>query len=97
MNAFLAEELKKRGEYNMRRGTKREREQIRKRYMNLSDHELVAKYYRLVNDSLGSSCDRMYDLGYDLCDIEEQRKLEEYKRIECAVVEQMCIERGIEL
>ena len=39
----------------------------------LSDKELKDKYYAAVYDYLGSQTDEMYELGYDMRDIEERK------------------------
>ena len=40
----------------------------------LSDKELKDEYYDAVYDSLGSQTDKMYELGYDMRDIEEREE-----------------------
>lgn len=63
----------------------------------LSDKELKDKYYAAIYDSLGSLTDEMYELGYDLRDIEEQEEYEKYLCEKAVVIENICMERGIEL
>ena len=63
----------------------------------LTDNELKDKYYAAVYDSLGSQTDDMYELGYDMRDIEEQEKYEKYLCEKADVLENICTERGIVL
>ena len=63
----------------------------------LTDEELEGVYYDSVFDSLGTQCEEMYDLGYDMRDIEEQRKHEKYLAEKCSLLGRLCEERGINL
>lgn len=63
----------------------------------LSDKELKDKYYTAVYDSLGSQTDEMYELGYDIRDIEEQEEYEKYLCEKADILESICIKRGIGL
>lgn len=64
---------------------------------SLSDKELEKAYYDLVFDSLGSLCEDMYDLGYDLRDIEERRKFEKYLGEKADLLGTLCRLRKIKL
>lgn len=64
---------------------------------SLSDSELEKAYYDSVINSLGSECEKMYELGYDFVDIEERRKYERYLTEKSDILEQICIDRGISL
>ena len=77
--------------------TKKDRAAIEKWAEELSDDELEAAYYRAVLDCLGSQTEEMYELGYDIADIEEQDKLEQYRCDEADVIEEICQRRGIKL
>ena len=61
----------------------------------LSDKELKDEYYDAVYDSLGSQTDEMYELGYDMRDIEEQEEYEKYLCEKADILENICVERGI--
>ena len=61
----------------------------------LSDKELKDEYYDAVYDSLGSQTDKMYELGYDMRDIEEQEVYEKYLCEKADILENICVERGI--
>ena len=61
----------------------------------LTDKELKDKYYEAVYDSLGSQTDEMYELGYDMRDIEEQEEYEKYLCEKADILENICVERGI--
>lgn len=61
----------------------------------LSDKELKDEYYEAVYDSLGSQTDEMYELGYDMRDIEEQEEYEKYLCEKADILENICVERGI--
>lgn len=63
----------------------------------LTDEELTGVYYDAVFDSLGSQCEDMYELGYDMRDIEERRKHEKYLAEKADLLERLCEERGITL
>ena len=72
-----------------------ERNSLIKWTNRLSDKELKDEYYDAVYDSLGSQTDKMYELGYDMRDIEEQEEYEKYLCEKADVLENMCTERGI--
>ena len=52
-----------------------ERNSLAKWANTLTDKELKDKYYAAVYDSLGSQTNEMYELGYDMRDIEEQENM----------------------
>lgn len=63
----------------------------------LSDKELKDEYYDAAYDSLGSQTDKMYELGYDMRDIEEREEYEKYLCEKADILENICVERGIGL
>ena len=77
--------------------TKSEKNALLKWAQGLTDEELEKEYYDAVLDSLGSDTDKMYELGYDMRDIEERRKYEKYLGEKSNVLEELCDERGIKL
>lgn len=74
-----------------------ERNSLIKWANTLSDKELKDEYYKAVYDSLGSQTDKMYELGYDMRDIEEQEEYEKYLCEKVDILENICVERGIGL
>ena len=77
--------------------TKRERNEIIKYAEKLTDKELEKQYYDAVYSSLGSQCEDMYDLGYDIADIVERQKYEKYLGQRADLLDTLCKERGIKL
>ena len=77
--------------------TRQDKEQIKKRAREMTDEELEAEYYKAVYDCLGSQTEQMYELGYDIADIIEREKFEDYLCDQADVLEEICQERGIEL
>ena len=63
----------------------------------LSDAQLEQAYYDAAYDTLGSRAEEMYDHGYDMADIKEQEALEKYQDEKAALLESLCIARGIRL
>lgn len=63
----------------------------------LSNEELEKEYYKSVYDCLGSQVDEMYERGYDMRDIQEREKFEDYLCQKSDILEALCAERGIEL
>ena len=55
--------------------TKKKRNEIIKFAEKLTDEELEKEYYDAIYDSLGSQCEDMYELGYDIADIVERKKV----------------------
>lgn len=72
-----------------------ERNSLVKWANTLSDKELKDEYYKAVYDSLGSQTDKMYELGYDMRDIEEQEVYEKYLCEKADILGSICMERGI--
>jgi len=64
---------------------------------HLSDKELEKKAYDAIYGCLGSQCDDMYELGYDMADILERQKYEKYLSEKADVFEMCCNSRGITL
>ena len=77
--------------------TKSERNQIIKWANALTDEELEKEYYHAVYDTLGSESEIMYERGYDMQDIIEREKYEDWLDQKCDLLERLCYERGIEL
>ena len=77
--------------------TKSERNQIIKWANTLTDDELEKEYYRAVQDTLGSEAEEMYERGYDMQDIIEREKYEDWLDQKCDLLERLCYDRGIEL
>ena len=74
-----------------------ERNNIIRYAAGLSDEDLRKEYYDVVFDSLGSQTEKMYDLGYDMKDIEEQIKYEKHLSEKGNIIGMLCEERGIGL
>lgn len=64
---------------------------------SLTNEELEHEYYDSVFSSIGSVSERMYELGYDMVDILEIMDHEHYLSEKASLLEDLCIERGIEL
>ena len=62
-----------------------------------TDDELEKEYYDSVYESLGSECEDMYELGYDIADIVEREKYEKYLRQRTDLLEYLCVQRDIKL
>lgn len=76
---------------------KSEKNKIIKWADSVSNEELEKAYYDTVFSSLGSQCDDMYELGFDMSDILERQKYEKFLSQKADVLEALCIKRGIEL
>lgn len=77
--------------------TKSEKNKIIKWASTLTDDELEKEYYRAVQDTLGSEAEEMYERGYDMQDIIDREKYEDWLGQKCDLLERLCCERGIEL
>lgn len=77
--------------------TKAEKDYIIKWSCNLTDTELEDEYYDSVFDCLGSDVDEMYERGYDMVDIRERERYEDWLCQRSDVLEQLCLGRGIKL
>lgn len=77
--------------------TKSEKNKIIKWANTLTDEELEKEYYHAVMDTLGSEAEEMYERGYDIQDIIEREKYEDWLDQKCDLLEKLCYERGIEL
>ena len=77
--------------------TKKERNEIIKFAEELTNEELEKEYYNAVYSSLGSQCEDMYELGYDIADIAERKKYEKYLGQRADLLECLCEQRGIKL
>lgn len=64
---------------------------------NLTNEELEDEYYKAVYSSLGSLVEDMYELGYDIRDIEEREKHEKYLSEKADILCALCEERSIKL
>lgn len=74
-----------------------EREKLLRWAESLSNEELENEFYNAVYDSLGSQCESMYELGYDIRDIKEQEEHEKYLGKKADVLGKICLERNIKL
>ena len=77
--------------------TKKEKNEIIKWAAQLTNEELEKEYYKAVYDCLGSQTEEMYELGYDIQDIIEREKFEDYLCDRADVLEEICQQRGIKL
>lgn len=77
--------------------TKKERNEIIKFAEKLTNEELEKEYYNAVYSSLGSQCEDMYELGYDIADIAERKKYEKYLIQKADLLEYLCEHRCIKL
>ena len=77
--------------------TKKEREIIINYSKTLTDEEIENKYYECLDKSLGSLCDDMYEIGYDISDIMEREKYEKHLKQTASLLGYLCEERGIKL
>jgi hypothetical protein len=77
--------------------TKAERNQIIKWAKTLTDEQLKGEYYDAVFNCLGSQAEEMYERGYDMIDIREREKYEDWLCQRVDVLEMLCEERGIKL
>lgn len=77
--------------------TKKQRNEIIKWASTLTNEQLEDEYYDAVYDSLGSQTEEMYELGYDIVDIIEREKFEDYLDKRADLLGRLCEERGIKL
>ena len=77
--------------------TKSERNQIIKWANTLTDEQLENEYYESVFDCLGSQAEEMYERGYDVQDIIEREKFEDFLCQQSDILEMLCEQRGIKL
>ena len=77
--------------------TKKEKNDIIKWASTLTDEQLEKEYYDAVFDTLGSEAEEMYERGWDMVDIIEREKFEEWLCQKSHLLEQLCEERGIKL
>lgn len=77
--------------------TRKERNEIIKFAEKLTDEELEKEYYDAVYNRLGSQCEDMYELGYDISDIIDRENYEKYLCQRTDLLEYLCQQRGIEL
>lgn len=77
--------------------TRKERNALVKWAKGLSDAELEQEYYDAVYDSLGTQTERMYELGYDMRDIQEREEFEKFLSNKADILENECSLRGIKL
>ena len=77
--------------------TKKEINDIIKFAEKLNDNELEKEYYDAVYESIGSQCEVMYNLGYDIVDIVEREKYEKYLGERADLLEYLCYKRDIKL
>lgn len=77
--------------------TRNERYEIINFAEKLTDEELEKEYYNAVYRSLGSQCEYMYEMDYDIADIVEREKYEKYLCERADLLESICNIRGIKL
>lgn len=77
--------------------TKSEKNKIIKWANTLTDDELEKEYYRAVQDTLGSEAEEMYERGYDMQDVIDREKYEDWLDQKCDLLERLCYDRSIEL
>ena len=77
--------------------TRKERNALVKWAKSLSNTELETEYYNAVYDSLGSQTEAMYELGYDMRDIQEREEFEKFLSIKADILENECSKRNIKL
>ena len=77
--------------------TRKQRNEIIKSTEKMTDIELEKEYFRAVYDCLGSQCDKMYELGYDIIDIVERENYEKYLKETVDLLGYLCEQRGIRL
>ena len=77
--------------------TKSEKSKIIKWTNTLTDEELEKEYYDAVFDTLGSQAEEMYERGWDMQDVIEREKYEDWLDQKCDLLERLCYDRGIEL
>lgn len=77
--------------------TKKDQNEIIKFAEKLTDEELENEYYDSIYNSLGSQCNDMYELGYDIADIAERKKYEKYLSQRSDLLWALCEQRGIKL
>lgn len=66
-------------------------------YINYSDYELYEEYHSLLLESLNDLSEEMYQLGYDIVDIEEYEENQNLLSKKLNVIEKLCNEREIKL
>ena len=77
--------------------TNKQRYEIISFASKLNDEELEKEYYNSVYGCLGSQCEDMYEMGYDIVDIIEREKHEKYLCERVNLLEDLCDNRGIKL
>lgn len=74
-----------------------EKRELQEWAKQLDDETLLEETYDAIYNSLGSLTDRMYNLGYEFRDIQEQEELDKYYCLKSDILEQECDSRGLEL
>ncbi len=74
-----------------------EKRELQEWAKQLDDETLLEETYDAIYDCLGSLTERMYDLGYDFRDIQEQEENEKFYRLKSDILEAECDSRGLEL
>lgn len=81
----------------MKKLRKSEIDRIIKENSDLSNEDLLNKYFDIVyRDVLGSQADRMEDAGWDESDVKERREHEEYMDCYTDILAGMLEKRGID-
>ena len=80
----------------MRKLRKSEINQIVKENSDLSNEELIKKYFDIVyQDVLGSQADRLEEAGWEEIDVRERREYEDYMNCYSDILQGMLYERGV--
>ncbi len=76
---------------------KKDKQAIYEWAAGLSDEKLKEECLKLIDDTLGSQAEEMYNRGYPLEDVQERVKLEIYFSEKCDLLEYLCFMRQINL
>ena len=77
--------------------TKSGRNRIIEWASTLTNDELEKEYYDAAFDTLGSQAEEMYERGWDMQDIIEREKYENWLCQKADLLEDLCYKRGIKL
>lgn len=77
--------------------TRTEKNHFVKWARGLSDEELERQYYDTTFACLGSEAEEMYERGWEISDILEREKYERDLAVRADILEDICVERGIQL
>jgi hypothetical protein len=77
--------------------TRSEKSKLRAWAASLTNEKLEQEYYNASFACLGSEAEEMYERGWDIADCIEQERYERDLIIKADILEELCLERGIEL